>query len=320
MQPFKHLFLQHGSRPLSALLVLSLLTGLTGCGEPAGDTKQPEASSTANSSGQTYTAPEMAVSVFHADQAEGNESVQLDLSATAYGYIAVSATTPERLKFQTLCGEYTYTYDMANDGTVSYFPLQCGDGDYQFRVMKNVTGTKYAVLYDTHASVTLADSFQPFIRPNDYVSYTADSACVKQAQALAQGASTALDVVSAVYDYVCETVTYDHDKAQNVQTGYMPNIDETLSSGKGICFDYASLVAAMLRSQGIPTKVIFGYVSPNDLYHAWNMFYTEETGWVTVDYQVTGNSWQRLDLTFSANGSDDTFIGNGENYTDVYIY
>ena len=106
----------------------------------------------------------------------------------------------------------------------------------------------------------------------------------------------------------------------SVQSGYMPDPDETLKSGLGICFDYASLTAAMLRSQGIPTKVIFGYVSPNGVYHAWNMFYTEESGWVTVGFEVAGDDWNRIDLTFSANGADQTFIGDGSNYTDVYEY
>ena len=66
--------------------------------------------------------------------------------------------------------------------------------------------------------------------------------------------------------------------------------------------------------------MIFGFVSPDDLYHAWNMFYTRETGWVTVDYQVSEETWNRLDLTFSANGADGTFIGDGSNYTDMYYY
>ena len=95
---------------------------------------------------------------------------------------------------------------------------------------------------------------------------------------------------------------------------------KTLSTGKGICFDYASLAAAMLRSQGIPTKLIFGYVSPDDVYHAWNMFYTEESGWVTVSFEVSGNSWNRMDLTFSAGGAAASFVGDGSNYTDVYAY
>ena len=93
-----------------------------------------------------------------------------------------------------------------------------------------------------------------------------------------------------------------------------------MKSGKGICFDYAALAASMLRSQGIPCKLIMGNVSPDDLYHAWNMFYTEETGWITVEFSVSAKSWNRLDLTFSANGEDQKFIGNGENYTDMKWY
>ena len=50
------------------------------------------------------------------------------------------------------------------------------------------------------------------------------------------------------------------------------------------------------------------------------MFYTEETGWVTVSFKANGKDWTRMDLTFTANGQDDTFIGNGSNYTDLYFY
>jgi transglutaminase-like putative cysteine protease len=129
-----------------------------------------------------------------------------------------------------------------------------------------------------------------------------------------------LDVITHVYDYVCAHIKYDKHKAETVKSGYLPDPDETLATGKGICFDYASLTAAMLRSQGIPVKVIFGHVSPDNLYHAWNMFYTEEEGWVTVEFKVDRKTWSRIDLTFSANGANQKFIGDGGNYADVYEY
>jgi transglutaminase-like putative cysteine protease len=226
----------------------------------------------------------------------------------------------QRLKFQVLKDGTTYNYDIDSGGTPSIFPLQSGDGQYTFRVMENITESKYAELYAESCQVVLQDSFQPFLRPSDYVSYSQNSSCVKKAAELAKNAPDKLGLVTQVFDYVCDNVTYDKQKAASVQSGYLPDPDETLSTGKGICFDYASLAAAMLRSQGIPVKVIFGYVSPNDLYHAWNMFYTEETGWVTVDYEVKADSWNRLDLTFSANGADGTFIGDGGNYRDLYLY
>ena len=126
--------------------------------------------------------------------------------------------------------------------------------------------------------------------------------------------------MKAIYDYVCGAIKYDTAKATSVSSGYLPDPDETLRTGKGICFDYASLAAAMLRSQGIPTKIIFGYVAPDNLYHAWNMFYTEESGWVTVSFEVSADTWTRIDLTFSAGGASDKFIGDGTHYTDVYSY
>ena len=80
------------------------------------------------------------------------------------------------------------------------------------------------------------------------------------------------------------------------------------------------LAASMLRSQGIPTKEIFGYVSPDGLYHAWNMFYTAESGWVTVSFETRKDDWNRMDMTFAANGANNKFIGDGSNYSDLYWY
>ena len=276
---------------------------------------------------EPYQAPEFADSVFHADLAEGGGDVLLDLSDASLGYGAVSAKADSRVKLQITtegANDPKYTYDVPTDGTPIIFPLTGGDGKYTFFVGVNTTDTKYAELYKTECEVKLQDEFQPFLRPSVYVNYSKDSQCVRKAAELAATAETALDVVEAVYEYVCDNVAYDRELAAQVQakskTCYVPDLDQVLSSKKGICFDYASLAAAMLRSQGIPTKMVFGDVSPDDVYHAWNMFYTEQTGWVSVHFQVRTGDWNRLDLTFSANGADNTFIGDGSNYLDKYYY
>ena len=306
-------------RWLCALLAFGLL--LSGCGGE-GAPKGNAAPLTRSESVEfiPYAAPPFASSQYHEDLAEGDGVSFVDLSAVSEGYVAVSVSSAKRLKFQVLKDDATYNYDIASDGTPSVLPLQCGDGHYVFRVMENIEGSKYAQIYLTECDVTLLDEFQPFLRPSDYSNYAPDSACVKKAAELAAECGSALEVVSAVYDYICRTVVYDREKAATVQSGYLPVPDETMLTGKGICFDYASLAAAMLRSQGIPTKVIFGYVSPNDLYHAWNMFYTEESGWVTVKFEVSADTWTRMDLTFSAGGAPDEFVGDGSNYADLYSY
>ena len=88
---------------------------------------------------------------------------------------------------------------------------------------------------------------------------------------LAASCTTDADIAAAVYDYMVKNIQYDTKKAASVQNGYLPSPDETLKTGKGICFDYASLAAAMLRSEGIPCKLITGYVG-EETYHAWNSF------------------------------------------------
>lgn len=306
---------------LALLLTLCLIGGCGKQGGPVGPNNTvPGSDMNTDGNGELtpYKAPPFKDASFH--DTEEKNGVKLDLSALSEGYVAVSAVSDARLKFQVVKDDIKYTYDIKSDGTPSVFPIQSGNGTYKFRVMENVTDTKYAEKYSEEAEVTLLDEFQPFTRPSDYVNYAQDSQCVKKAEELAKDCVTAVEVVAAVFEYICGHVSYDTQKAKDVKSGYLPDIDETMRTGKGICFDYASLAAAMLRSQGIPTRVIFGYVSPDDLYHAWNMFYTDETGWVTVDYQVSGGKWSRLDLTFSANGTNGEFIGDGENYSDVYEY
>ena len=269
---------------------------------------------------EALSPPAFLDAAYHPELAENGGRAQVDLSCVDEGYVAVSAVSDMRLKFQVVKGEEVYNYDLDSDGEPGIFPLQSGSGNYRFRVMENVVDKKYSELYAVSCDVALADGFQPFLRPSSYVDYTRDSACVQKAAEIAAASSTSREMVMAIYDLITRTVTYDREKAATVKSGYLPDPDETLRTGKGICFDYAALAAAMLRSQGVPTKMIFGYVAPKGLYHAWNMFYTEETGWVTVSFDVNVSDWSRIDLTFSANGADADFIGDGSNYTDVYCY
>ena len=67
--------------------------------------------------------------------------------------------------------------------------------------------------------------------------------------------------------------TYDYDKAATVSSGYLPVVDTVLDSKTGICFDYAAVMASMLRSQNIPTRLEIGYAG--DAYHAWISVYVK---------------------------------------------
>lgn len=269
--------------------------------------------------GGGYTAPPMQTSVFDAQAAQGENGAQVDVSHVSQGYVAASGLSDKRLKFQVVFGDVKYNYDLPGDGTSQCYVLQSGSGSYTFRVMQNTTEDKYAEIYSITVDVQLENEFVPFLRPSQMVSYNADSACVAKAAELAAQAGTESGAVANIYAYIQNNIDYDTNKAKTVQAGYLPDPDETLSTGKGICYDYASLAAAMLRSQGIPTKLITGYVQPGDLYHAWNMIWLEETGWITVKIEAPANSWERIDLTFAA-GASAAYTGDGTGYTDRLTY
>ncbi len=86
---------------------------------------------------------------------------------------------------------------------------------------------------------------------------------------------------------------YDNEKAANVQAGYIPNLEQVLQEKKGICFDYAALMAAMLRAQNIPTRLVMGDLSSEGIYHAWNQ--------VEID-----GEWTWYDPTYGKNNKNKT--------------
>ena len=247
----------------------------------------------------------------------------VDYSNTTDGYVMVQylGQTDKRLKVLVKGPSTTYQYNLPAQGW-TVFPLSDGDGNYQVGVYRNTSGSKYAVVLTAQFSVTLADAFAPFLRPNQYVDYAAAPNTVALGQTLCTGIQQPLEKVAAIYDYVVENFTYDDELAATVKTGYLPNLDQVLERKQGICFDYAAVMTAMLRSQQVPCKLVVGYAG--EIYHAWISVWTEEGGWVDGVIFFDGNSWKRMDPTFASSGNRSEeimrFIENNSNYTIKYLY
>lgn len=79
-----------------------------------------------------------------------------------------------------------------------------------------------------------------------YVNFTADSLPVAKAEELADGASSDLDIISSVYNYIITHFTYDYSKASSVTSGYLPDTDKVFTAEKGICFDYAAVMTFLM--------------------------------------------------------------------------
>ena len=220
-------------------------------------------------------------------------------------------------------------YDLNNKAYYESYPLQMGNGPYTIKVLENVSGNSYAVVQTQNITVKLSNTNAPYLVSTQYVNYSSAPQAVAKAAELCKGLDTELKKVTAIYKYVVENIAYDRNKAADViagkLNGYIPNVDSILNSKKGICFDYASLMGAMLRSQGIPTKLVMGYVSPNNVYHAWNEVYIKNVGWVKINSSIyfDGKSYSRMDSTFAAgntSGARTEYIGNSKNYAKTSEY
>ncbi len=253
-----------------------------------------------------------------------NNSVTVDASNTSQGYVMVSYTGgSSKIKVQVIkSGGETYNYDLNARSAYEVFPLTEGNGKYTVRVLEQVQGNQYAVKSSNDISVTLVNEFEPFLYPNQYVNFSAGSEVVKKGAEVSASAADAIGVVTNVYNYVTKNFTYDTALANSVQVGYLPNVDDVLAKKKGICFDYAAVMTAMLRSQDIPTKLVVGYTG--SIYHAWVNVYIEGQGWVDNIIYFDGYNGNLMDPTFASTGGQDPsiqeYINNSANYQAKYSY
>lgn len=257
-----------------------------------------------------------------------NDDALIDASNSSHGYLMI------RLK-KAMSGSYRilvnaddinvrYTFQLNSSGNYEVIPLTEGNGKYTVNVLKVTSAGKGTVMFKQSLSVSVADSFLPFLTPNQFCMYDAGSSCVALSSKLCGGNKDTIAKTAAIYDYVINNISYV-STAENGANGYIPVPDTVLANKSGICFDYASLMAAMLRSQKIPTKVVVGYAG--DIYHAWISVYVDGSGWIDGYIYFDGNSWNRMDPTFAASAKDDAdykntvdFISNGSNYSVMYYY
>lgn len=253
-----------------------------------------------------------------------NDFAIIDYSNNRLGYIMVKTLRETQTEFRLLIngpGEQQYNFLLGQNSDFQAFPLAFGNGVYRVGVFERIDGNRFATVLSENIDVYIEDEFAPFLRSNQYVNFNRSTKAVSVAAALVAGLGDTIDKVEAIYTFVIDALEYDDELAKSVQTGYIPDLDEVLRRGRGICFDYASLMTAMLRSQGIPTKLVIGYVG--DVYHAWINVYTEEYGWVGGLIRFDGNEWTLMDPTFTSNSNDPAiidFIGDGTNYHPMFVF
>ena len=268
--------------------------------------------------------PEVRVPLSPGTSTAENDKVRVDYSNSADGYISVRWNeTGKRVKLRVTSGGSTYDHDVPTGGVTEYYPLSCGSGSYTVQIYEQTDGDRYVKVLEQEFTAEIRSETSPFLYPNRYVAFSQNSACVEKAAQLCAGRSGTIEKTAAIFGWVTDNVSYDRELAATVKSGYVPDPDSVLKKKTGICYDYASLMAAMLRSQGIPSRLVVGYAKES-IYHAWNEVWTEQTGWITPELLLSSNGYNIVDATFYAGSADKAkiadYISDSGNYSALYYY
>lgn len=228
----------------------------------------------------------------------------IDYSNASQGYIGAKLLQDyTKVKIRVEKDGKQYHHDLINKDEWTTFPLQMGSGTYDLVILQNIEGNRYARVAQTQINVTLENELLPFLYPNQVVDYNENSQIIDLSFSLTKEDTNDLQRVKTLYEYVLECLDYDDSKASSVSDTYvLPNLDKAIQEGKGICFDYASLMAALCRVQGIPARVITGETEIE--YHAWVEVYLEGKGWINPKYEFKDNTWTMMDPTFDDSRGD----------------
>lgn len=117
-----------------------------------------------------------------------------------------------------------------------------------------------------------------------------DTQTEELADEICADSNTDAEKVLAIYNWMIANFEYDYNYKVLLQ--YF-DVRRTLSTRKGVCYDFANLFAALCRSQNIPCYVVDG--TPHNRAtedHTWNRVYYDGLWWdldVTNDISSTAN-------------------------------
>ena len=235
----------------------------------------------------------------------------LDTSNTGNGVLSVKdiVDTGKRVRIRIIKGDQKYLYEVRADREKESYPLQMGDGQYQVDILENIIDNRYRVLSTKKVNVEIDNDLDVYLNPIQPIYWDEDMAAISYANTIFDSDKTPDEKIKAVYNHLVYYYSYDWTKYNNLPSTYVPDIEETYIEKKGICYDYSSLTASLLRSMGYPARLIKGYSNLVDGYHAWNEIYIDDK-WVVVD--TTYDSM--------ANKSSISFAKDSDDYQAVNIY
>lgn len=220
--------------------------------------------------------------VFPGSATAGPKTPSIDKSKLGQGLIAVEYDEAKRDEYLIRISRGAVSDDYKLTANAAY-PLTAGNGDYKVTIGELVDGKRYKVVADENITLKLKDEKIVFLQSSNMINWNDKTKAVVKARELTKTAKNDQEKLALIYKYVVNNVKYDNEKAATIKSGYMVNLDAVFNTNTGICYDYATMTAAMLRSVGVPTKLVMGYHKDDKAtYHAWNQVYVGDQ-WVTID-------------------------------------
>jgi hypothetical protein len=136
--------------------------------------------------------------------------------------------------------------------------------------------------------VNSSDFLQKYLTASTYWEIN-DSLIQESANELKNYQTDLIELIKTDYQFVNEKLEYDNTKAtsENERIG----AKAALEGGPAVCMEYADLMIALLRAQGVPARAALGYANleeftyadDDQVRHQWVQVWLPDYGWFSVD-------------------------------------
>lgn len=225
------------------------------------------------------------------------------------------------------------------------------DKNLKIVMFKNKATFSTPLAYSKNTSVYLSKrtdkyALLHYTKPSDDIQ-SDNPDIIKLSKEITAGLKNDYEKAKAIHDWICNNIWYDMDAYKTNSNYGDTSALGTLSSKKSVCQGYSSLTVALLRSSGIPAKLVMGNalgidsakewtsetISKDDINHTWVEAYVDSR-WISIDatwdsdntYQNgtwstnTGlNSYRYFDPTISGFSLDHMLINYNEEIPNWWI-
>jgi len=138
----------------------------------------------------------------------------------------------------------------------------------------------------------LEDEFYEYLAPTRYVPH------LEAARKLVQDAEREPAGSTLAFAQTASSLVHTRFRYEKGATHVHSSMEDSLSSGAGVCQDFAHLLLAVVRMRGLPGRYVSGYLMPRkaseggnsmeeviggQASHAWMEVHVPELGWVPLD-------------------------------------